>query len=100
MVTLKVSSRRRRCHPVPEARDNKQPDAALQLTELHRATARLQHEINNPLAALLAEAQLLNLEPTLGVEHQKTVQRMIDLTRRVADSVRKFDELRGERSAD
>ncbi len=85
---------------MPDAREKNDLDPLAQLAELHRATARLQHEINNPLAALLAEAQLLNLEPTLGHEHQKTVQRMIDLTRRVADSVRKFDELRGERSAD
>lgn len=85
---------------MPEARDSNDSDGAHQISELHCATARLQHEINNPLAALLAEAQLLNLEPTLGLEHQKTVQRIIDLTRRVADSVRKFDELRGERSAE
>ncbi|MDQ6831275.1 MAG: hypothetical protein M3081_20640 [Gemmatimonadota bacterium] len=75
-------------------------DPVAQMIELQKATARLQHEINNPLAALLAEAQLLSLEPTLGDEHQKTVGRIIDLTRRVADSVRKFDELRGERTVD
>ncbi len=80
--------------------DPRARDAVAQLIELQKATGRLQHEINNPLAALLAEAQLLGLEQTLGDEHQKTVARIIDLTRRVADSVRKFDELRGERTVE
>jgi hypothetical protein len=41
----------------------------------------------------------LSLDPTLSEDHQSSVRRIIDLTRRVADSVRKFDELRGERTA-
>ncbi len=50
----------------------------------------LQHALNNPLAALLAEAQLLELEP-MDPEHLQTVRRMIDLCRRLVDEVRRLD---------
>ena len=42
----------------------------------------LQHSLNNPLTALLAEAQLLELEP-LAEEQQRAVARIVELARRV-----------------
>jgi signal transduction histidine kinase len=51
---------------------------------------RLQHSLNNPLAALLAEAQLLELEP-LPRDHKESVERIIELSRRVIDVVRALD---------
>ena len=51
---------------------------------------RLQHSLNNPLAALLAEAQLLELE-TLEQDHRESVERIIELCRRVIDVVRALD---------
>jgi len=51
---------------------------------------RLQHSINNPLAALLAEAQLLELE-ALPPDHRQAVERIIELCRRVVDVVRALD---------
>jgi signal transduction histidine kinase len=51
---------------------------------------RLQHSLNNPLAALLAEAQLLELEP-LAPDHRASVERIIELSRRVIDVVRGLD---------
>ena len=51
---------------------------------------RLQHSLNNPLAALLAEAQLLELE-TLPPDHRESVERIIELCRRVIDVVRALD---------
>lgn len=51
---------------------------------------RLQHSLNNPLAALLAEAQLLDLEP-LPPDHKESVERIIELTRRVIGVVRGLD---------
>ena len=51
---------------------------------------RLQHSLNNPLAALLAEAQLLELEPLIP-EHRASVERIIELSRRVIDVVRALD---------
>ena len=51
---------------------------------------RLQHSLNNPLAALLAESQLLELE-ALPADHRESVQRIIELTRRVIEVVRGLD---------
>jgi signal transduction histidine kinase len=67
--------------------------------ELHRVRAQLalgasaramQHAMNNPLTALLAEAQLLALEP-LADEHRLAVARMVELARRVATVTRRLD---------
>jgi signal transduction histidine kinase len=51
---------------------------------------RLQHSLNNPLAGLLAEAQLLELEP-LPPDHRASVERIIELSRRVINVVRALD---------
>jgi signal transduction histidine kinase len=45
------------------------------------------HTLNNPLAALLAELQLLEMEE-LPAEHRESVERCIDLCRRVIAIVR------------
>ena len=59
----------------------------------HTALA-LQHEINNPLTALLTHAQLLAIDPesTPGVRDQ--VGTVIEQARRIADVVRRLKELR------
>ena len=64
------------------------------LMELSNAVGRVQHEMNNPLAALLAESQLLELDPTLTDEQRESVKRIVDLARRVIASSRKLDALR------
>ncbi len=75
--------------------DGKQPATAeRRFAELQELTARIQHEVNNPLAALLAETQLLGMEPTLPDEHRATVDRVVTLVRRVVASVRKLDQVR------
>lgn len=47
----------------------------------------LQHSLNNPLAGLLAELQLLEMEE-LPQEHREAVERAIGLCRRVIQLVR------------
>lgn len=47
----------------------------------------LQHSLNNPLAGLLAELQLLEMEE-LPPEHREAVERSIELCRRVIVLVR------------
>jgi signal transduction histidine kinase len=64
------------------------------LMEMSNAVGRVQHEMNNPLAALLAESQLLELDPTLNDEQRESVKRIVDLARRVIVSSRKLDALR------
>lgn len=62
--------------------------------ELSDAVGQVQHEMNNPLAALLAESQLLELDPNLSGEQRESVKRIVDLARRVIASSRKLDVLR------
>ena len=54
-------------------------------------TARtLQHAFNNPLTALLAEAQLLEGE-TMADEHRAALARMLELTRRLVSVSRRLE---------
>ena len=52
--------------------------------------ARFRHDVNNPLTALLAEAQLLELEP-LDAPTREGVRRIIAMCRRVIAGVRALD---------
>ena len=47
----------------------------------------LQHSLNNPLAGLLAELQLLEMED-LPQEHREAIERSIELCRRLIVLVR------------
>jgi signal transduction histidine kinase len=51
---------------------------------------KVQHDLNNPLAALLAEAQLLEMESLLP-EHREAVERIVALCRRVISVSRALD---------
>ncbi len=55
--------------------------------EIPKDQKGLQHSLNNPLAGLLAELQLLELEE-LAPEHRESVERAIGLCRRVIQIVR------------
>jgi signal transduction histidine kinase len=50
----------------------------------------VQHALNNPLTALLAEVQLLELEP-LPDESRVAAARLVELTRRVVAAARRLD---------
>jgi signal transduction histidine kinase len=67
-----------------------------ELSALRDTVARVQHEINNPLAALLAESQLLSQETGLSPELRQTAERMTHLVRRVMAAVKQLEEVRGE----
>ena len=73
--------------------DNKLTEMS-RVMELSNAVGRVQHEMNNPLAALLAESQLLELDATLNDEQRDSVRRIVELARRVIASSRKLDTLR------
>lgn len=62
-------------------------DDTRQLVAAGRIARRVKHDINNPLAALLAEAQLLELDD-LGDEAQAAVGRIVELTQRIIDQAR------------
>ena len=67
---------------------------AQQLVAIGETTSRIQHTLSNPLTALLAEAQLLEMEP-LGEENIAAVRRIIDQARRVVAMVRGLQEKEG-----
>ncbi len=71
--------------------DSSFPQNAQRREDLQRITALVQHSLNNPLAALLAEAQLLAMETTLEPEHRAAVDRMTELVRRLITLVRGLD---------
>ena len=66
---------------------------ALHQPDLQRLTALVQHQLNNPLAALLAEAQLLSMETTLDAQQRVAVERIIELVRRVIGLVRDLNSV-------
>jgi DNA-binding response OmpR family regulator len=71
--------------------------AAQRLAGIGETTLALQHEINNPLAALLVHAQILVTEaatPALKAD----LDLVVELTRRIADVVRSLSELKAPRS--
>jgi nitrogen-specific signal transduction histidine kinase len=66
----------------PTAVSNTQKYTTEQLVAVGDVALQLLHGLNNPLSALLAEAQLLQLEP-LTAEQAAAVGRIVDLCRRV-----------------
>ena len=76
--------------------DNRTADCEEQIARLRELAARLQHDINSPLTALLAEAQMLALDERLPGEQSADVEQIVELARRVAAVVRELDSLRGE----
>lgn len=71
--------------------DSSFPQTDQHREDLERMAALVQHTLNNPLAALLAEAQLLAMETTLDPEHRAAVDRMTELVRRLIALVRDIE---------
>ncbi|HEY0969524.1 MAG TPA: histidine kinase dimerization/phospho-acceptor domain-containing protein [Gemmatimonadales bacterium] len=63
------------------------------LVAVAEVALRLQHSLNNPLAALMAEAQLLEMEQLLP-EQRTAVRRMVELCRRMSATLRTLDVAR------
>jgi signal transduction histidine kinase len=66
------------------------PRETKRLREMIALMLAVQHELNNPLTALLAEAQLLELEP-LADEHRMAAGRIVQLARRMVAAARRLD---------
>ena len=86
-------------------------DAARRKAESELAVARwragigeaaiaLQHEINNPLAALLGHAELLLMEFQDRGEQNEQAQVVLDQARRIADVVKRIAKLRNPQSVE
>jgi signal transduction histidine kinase len=74
--------------PVEAAR--RELRAAQRLNAIGDLAASVQHAANNPLTAILAEAQLLEMEP-LAPEHREALRRIVELSRRLAAIIRRLD---------
>ncbi len=66
------------------------------LLALAEVARRLPHAMNNPLSALLAEAQLLELEE-LAPEQREATERIVNLARRVIGLVRELQQAQPRR---
>lgn len=73
----------------PMAAERELARVRLQLAAGENAS-RLRHAMNNPLTALVAEAQLLEMEP-LTAEQVDSVARIVALARRVIAASRQLD---------
>jgi len=71
-------------------RDARSKYTVEQLAAAGATALDMRHQINNPLAALLAEAQLLALEP-LAPDQRAAAQRIVELSRRLAAILRELD---------
>lgn len=83
---------RRDTELAPPARELRRVRAQFALGE---AARMVQHSINNPLTALLAEAQLLELEE-LTEDQRQSVGRMIELARRLVALTRRLEVMTDE----
>jgi signal transduction histidine kinase len=82
--------------PAPQDSELDPPARELRRVRTHlllgEAARMIQHAINNPLTALLAEAQMLELElAPLSDENRMAVARLVDLARRVVAATRRLD---------
>ncbi len=80
---------------VDSVSDNSVAGCEDRIAKFQELAARLQHDINSPLTALLAEAQMLARDEQLGGEQSASAEQIVELARRVAAVVRQLDSLRG-----
>jgi DNA-binding response OmpR family regulator len=70
------------------------------LAGIGETTIALEHEINNPLSALLGNAELLLMEEGLTDEQTQQVQVIREQAARIADVVRRLARLKNPRSVE
>lgn len=70
---------------------------ARRLVAAGEVALKLQHSLNNPLAGLLAEAQLMQMEDGTA-EQRESLERMVALCRRMVEVTRSLDGM-GERAS-
>jgi len=70
------------------------------LAGIGETTIALEHEINNPLSALLGNAELLLMEQGLSEEQEEQVKVIREQANRIADVVRRLARLKNPRSVE
>ena len=80
----------------------RETEAALQrarwLAGIGETSIAMQHEINNPLSAIVSHVELLRLERDLSAETRESLRVVLDAARRIADVVRRLQALRDPRT--
>jgi DNA-binding response OmpR family regulator len=88
------------------AQDRARRDAEAELARarwlagIGETTIALEHEINNPLSALLGHAELLLMEPGLTEEQRGQLQIIREQASRIADVVRRLARLKNPQSVE
>jgi len=70
------------------------------LAGIGETTIALEHEINNPLSAMLGHAELLLMDRSLTTEQRQPLERLRDDAARIADIVRRLGRLKNPRSVE
>ena len=70
------------------------------LAGIGETTIALEHEINNPLSALLGHAELLLMDDDLRVEQREQLQVIREQAARIADVVRRLARLKNPQSVE
>ena len=70
------------------------------LAGIGETTIALEHEINNPLSALLGHAELLLMDRTLSADQREQLQVIREQAARIADVVRRLAKLKNPQSVE
>ena len=70
------------------------------LAGIGETTIALEHEINNPLSALLGHAELLLMDRSLAAEHQEQLHIIQEQAARIAQVVRRLAKLKNPQSVE
>src|SRR5471030_2371528 len=70
------------------------------LAGIGETTIALEHEINNPLSALLGHAELLMMDRTLSEEHHEQLRIIQEQAARIAQVVRRLAKLKNPQSVE
>jgi DNA-binding response OmpR family regulator len=93
MARMRIAERR-----MADDRARRRAEEELQqakwLAGIGEATVALQHEINNPLAGILATAELMKMDAEDGNHSTAELNVIIEQARRIGDVVRRMGELR------
>jgi signal transduction histidine kinase len=63
------------------------------MTDAPRPPRTLQHAFNNPLTALMAEIQLLQMDPTASPSTLEAAERMLSIATRLAEMTKQLGDL-------
>jgi DNA-binding response OmpR family regulator len=70
------------------------------LAGIGETTIAIEHEINNPLSALLGHAELLLMDQSVSAEQREQLQIILEQSSRIADVVRRLARLKNPQSVE